>query len=86
MCRVFPVAMATGLSPDDIPEDAEISHELLEALVNQKLTPEDIAIIRDEETGKAVIKSRSEIAQALGGVAEGHIYLIPSSKGVQKFH
>ncbi|XP_070186843.1 uncharacterized protein KIAA2012-like [Littorina saxatilis] len=75
------VARAAGLDPEQFPEDAEISPELLEALVSQKLTPDDIAIYHDEESGRPIIKSRQEIAQALGGVAEGHLYFAPNGKG-----
>jgi hypothetical protein len=69
------VARAAGLDPDQLPEDAEISPDLLDALASQKLAPEDIAIYRDEATGRPVIKSRQELAEAMGGVAEGHIYV-----------
>lgn len=75
------VARAAGLDPNQFPEDAEISPDLLEALVNQQLTPDDIAIIRDEETGRPVIKSRAEINQMMGGVADGHLYMAPNGKG-----
>ena len=75
------MAKAAGLDPEQFPEDAEISPDLLEALASQKLTPDDIAIYHDEETGRPVIKSRQEIAQALGGVSEGHIYMVPNGKG-----
>ena len=75
------VAKAAGLDPEQFPEDAEISPDLLEALASQKLTPDDITIYHDEETGRPVITARQEIAQALGGVAEGHIYLPANGKG-----
>ena len=82
----IPVAKAAGLDPDQFPEDAEISPELLDALASQKLTPDDIAIFRDEETGRPIIKSRQELNQALGGVQEGHIYMAPNGKGEQIIH
>ncbi|XP_076446001.1 uncharacterized protein LOC143283663 isoform X2 [Babylonia areolata] len=76
------VAKAAGLDPEQLPEDAEISPDLLEALASQKLTPEDLTIFHDEETGRPIIKSRQEVTQqALGGVAEGHIYVAPNGKG-----
>lgn len=74
------VAKATGLDLHDLPADAEISPELLEALTSQKLTPDDIAIVQDEESGLPVIRSRQEITRMLG-VAEGHIYVSPNARG-----
>lgn len=75
------VAKATGLNPDEIPADAEIDPELLEQLANNQLTPEDIEIYHDEESGRSFIRSRHKIiADAMGGVEKGHIYQSAKSK------
>lgn len=69
------VSKATGLKQSDIPQDAEIDPELLEQLASNTLTPEDIEIVRDEETGRSFIRSRNRvITEAMGGVEKGHIY------------
>ena len=69
------VAKATGLSEAEIPDDAEVDPQLLELLATTDLKPEDIEIIRDEETGRSFIRSRQRvISEAMGGVEKGHIY------------
>ncbi|XP_071149791.1 calponin homology domain-containing protein DDB_G0272472-like isoform X23 [Mytilus edulis] len=68
-----------GESIPQIPDDAELSPELLEALKNNSITPEDIEIVKDEETGKSIVRSRSQMSAAMGGVKEGHIY-VPVAK------
>lgn len=58
-----------------IPSDADISPELIQALVDQSLSPDDIEVVEDEVTGKTVIRSKSQLAHIMGGVKEGHIYV-----------
>ncbi|XP_071149797.1 uncharacterized protein [Mytilus edulis] len=74
-----------GESIPQIPDDAELSPELLEALKNNSITPEDIEIVKDEETGKSIVRSRSQMSAAMGGVKEGHIY-VPVAKNGNKQH
>ncbi|VDI41389.1 Hypothetical predicted protein [Mytilus galloprovincialis] len=74
-----------GESIPQIPDDAELSPELLEALKNNSITPEDIEIVKDEETGKSIVRSRSQMSAAMGGVKEGHIY-VPVAKNSNKQH
>jgi hypothetical protein len=63
------------LKQSDIPQDAEIDPELLEQLANNTLAPDDIEIVRDDETGRSFIRSRNRvISEAMGGVEKGHIY------------
>ena len=77
----FPVANATGLNPDDFPPDAEVDPDLLQQLANQQLTPGDIEIYHDEETGRSFIRSRNKfISDAMGGVEKGHLYQSAKSK------
>ena len=45
-------------SPINIPTDAEVSPELIEALVRQDLSPEDIEVVQSPE-GKSVIRMKS---------------------------
>jgi hypothetical protein len=33
------------------------------------------SVIKDEETGKNVVRSKSQMSAAMGGVKEGHIYV-----------
>ncbi|XP_053386727.1 trichohyalin-like isoform X24 [Mercenaria mercenaria] len=78
------LAKATGLKQSDIPQDAEIDPELLEQLASNTLTPDDIEIVRDEETGRSFIRSRNRIiTEAMGGVEKGHIYQPAAKKTVQ---
>ena len=64
-----------GVNQSDIPPDAEIDPQLIEDLANHELTPEDIEIVRDEESGRSFIKSRNRhIEEAMGGVEKGHLY------------
>ena len=70
-----------GESIPVIPDDAELSPELLEALKNNSITPDDIEVVRDEETGKNVVRSKSQMSAAMGGVKEGHIY-VPVAKSM----
>ncbi|KAL3855494.1 hypothetical protein ACJMK2_014702, partial [Sinanodonta woodiana] len=71
---VTAITKAAGMEAGSIPLDAEIDPELMQALANQTLTPEDIEIIRDEN-GRSIIRSRTRMHQAMGGVKEGHIYM-----------
>ncbi|KAL4216874.1 hypothetical protein ACF0H5_023336 [Mactra antiquata] len=78
------LAKATGLNQDEIPQDAEIDPELMEQLANNTLSPEDIEIVRDEESGRSFIRSRHRmISEAMGGVEKGHIYQ-PAAKNGDK--
>jgi hypothetical protein len=54
------VSNTDGESIPVIPDDAELSPELLEALKNNSITPDDIEVIKDEETGKNVVRSKSQ--------------------------
>ncbi|XP_067685707.1 uncharacterized protein KIAA2012-like [Haliotis asinina] len=71
------VATAAGLTPDAFPPDAEISPELLEALTNNSVSPEDIEMVKDEESGKNTLRSKSQLSKAMGGVKEGHLFVSP---------
>ena len=63
------------MKQSEIPQDAEIDPELLEQLANNTLAPDDIEIVRDDETGRSFIRSRNrKISEAMGGVEKGHIY------------
>ena len=82
--------LQTALSNTDgesipvIPDDAELSPELLEALKNNSITPDDIEVIKDEETGKNVVRSKSQMSAAMGGVKEGHIYVPVAKNGTKQ--
>ncbi|XP_071103771.1 uncharacterized protein KIAA2012 homolog [Haliotis cracherodii] len=71
------VAKAAGLTPDAFPADAGISEELLEALANNSVSPEDIEIVKDEESGQSTLRSKSQLSKAMGGVKEGHLFVSP---------
>ncbi|XP_046563520.1 titin homolog [Haliotis rubra] len=71
------VATAAGLTPDAFPPDAEISPELLEALAKNSVSPEDIEMVKDEESGKNTLRSKSQLSKAMGGVKEGHLFVSP---------
>ena len=72
---IFSVAKVAGVNQADIPPDAEIDPQLMEALANNELVPEDIEIVRDEVSGRSFIKSRNrKIEEAMGGVEKGHLY------------
>ncbi|XP_069107567.1 uncharacterized protein [Argopecten irradians] len=70
---------AQGLN-ENIPDDTEITPEVIEALTNGSLTPEDLELVHDTDSGRSVIRSRSQLANAMGGVKEGHIYVAGSKK------
>lgn len=76
------VAKAAGLTPDAFPADAGISEELLEALANNSVSPEDIEIVKDEESGKSTLRSKSQLSKAMGGVKEGHLFVSPGEAGL----
>ncbi|XP_069107555.1 uncharacterized protein [Argopecten irradians] len=73
---------AQGLN-ENIPDDTEITPEVIEALTNGSLTPEDLELVHDTDSGRSVIRSRSQLANAMGGVKEGHIY-VAGSKNAKK--
>ena len=58
--------------------EADISDELLEALANHKLTPDQIEVVSDAD-GRTRIQSRIDLTEALGGVEEGHIFIAPGT-------
>ncbi|KAK3082961.1 hypothetical protein FSP39_010092 [Pinctada imbricata] len=76
-------ALSSVSGGGDIPIDAEVSPELLDALAKESVSPEDLEVVQDEETGKTVIRSKSQLSMTLGGVKEGHIY-VPVAKNGQK--
>ena len=63
----------------EIPPDAEVSPELMDALAKDGVDPQDLEVVQDEESGKTVIRSKSQLSMTLGGVKEGHIY-VPVAK------
>ncbi|XP_060069867.1 titin homolog [Ylistrum balloti] len=71
---------AQGLN-ENIPDDTEITQEVIEALTNGSLTPEDLELVHDSDSGKSIIRSRSQMASAMGGVKEGHIYVSGAKNG-----
>ncbi|XP_033728902.1 titin-like isoform X5 [Pecten maximus] len=71
---------AQGLN-DNIPDDTEITQEVIEALTNGSLTPDDLELVHDSDSGRSVIRSRSQLANAMGGVKQGHIYVAGSKNG-----
>ena len=69
----------------ELPPDAEVSQDLIEALARNDLNPGDIEVVTDE-SGRSVIRPRSaastasrktNLSQALGGVKQGHLYHEP---------
>ena len=81
MIYLITVSNTDGESIPVIPDDAELSPELIEALKNNSLSPEDLEVVKDEETGKNIVRSRSQMSAAMGGVKEGHIY-VPVAKSM----
>ncbi|XP_021368961.1 titin homolog [Mizuhopecten yessoensis] len=71
---------AQGLN-ENIPDDTEITQAVIEALTNGSLTPDDLELVHDSDSGKSIIRSRSQMANAMGGVKEGHIYVTGSKNG-----
>ncbi|KAL8574567.1 hypothetical protein ACOMHN_047284 [Nucella lapillus] len=63
---IVAVAQAAGLAPEEIPEDLELSPELLEALTSQTLTPDQLTIAYDQETGRPVIRATLDPLTAQG--------------------
>ncbi|CAL1539826.1 unnamed protein product [Lymnaea stagnalis] len=70
------VAKAAGLDPETISAGAEVSPELLEALANQRLTPDQIELVSGED-GKMKIQAKVDLTQAKGGVQHDHRQLAP---------
>ena len=69
------VAKVAGIDQSEIPPDAEIDPQLMEDLANNRLSPDDIEIVRDESSGRSFIKSRNrKIEEAMGGIEKGHLY------------
>ncbi|XP_064647125.1 titin homolog isoform X3 [Lineus longissimus] len=64
----------TSGSAITIPPDAEIDDDLVKALLNEDLAPDDIEVFTDTATGKSIIRSKSQMMRAMGDVEEGHTY------------
>lgn len=62
------------MSGEDLPADTEVSPELMETLKSKSVSPEDIEVVQDED-GKALIRTKSQMKIAMGGVKEGHIFV-----------
>nr|XP_034301533.1 titin homolog isoform X6 [Crassostrea gigas] len=69
-------------SGENVPADTEVSPELIEALAKEEVAAEDLEIVQDDD-GKSLIRSKSQVSMAMGGVKEGHIY-VPVAKNGQK--
>lgn len=73
--RSFSVSSSSG---ENVPADTEVSPELIEALAKEEVAAEDLEIVQDDD-GKSLIRSKSQVSMAMGGVKEGHIY-VPVAK------
>lgn len=71
----FSVSSSSG---ENVPADTEVSPELIEALAKEEVAAEDLEIVQDDD-GKSLIRSKSQVSMAMGGVKEGHIY-VPVAK------
>ena len=66
-----------------VTENTSVSPEVIKALTNQTLSPDDIEIVSDSD-GKSVIRVKSGHSQVgtqettIKGVKEGHIYTQPN--------
>ncbi|XP_059152342.1 microtubule-associated protein futsch-like [Physella acuta] len=80
-------ARAAGIDPSSITVEPELSPELLEALVNQTLSPDQFEIVSDSD-GKTRVQSRVDLTAAMGGVEPGHLYVSAGSdeEGQRKRH
>lgn len=73
-------------SGENVPADTEVSPELIEALAKEEVAAEDLEIVQDDD-GKSLIRSKSQVSMAMGGVKEGHIYVpVAKSKLVPGLH
>ncbi|XP_056011461.1 titin homolog isoform X27 [Ostrea edulis] len=72
----------SSTSGENVPVDTEVSPELLDTLAKEDIAPEDLEIVQDDD-GKSLIRSKSQVSMAMGGVKEGHIY-VPVAKNGQK--
>nr|XP_022320402.1 titin homolog isoform X25 [Crassostrea virginica] len=72
----------SSASGENVPADTEVSPELIDALAKEEVAAEDLEIVQDDE-GKSLIRSKSQVSMAMGGVKEGHIY-VPVAKNGQK--
>ena len=68
----------SSASGENVPADTEVSPELIDALAKEEVAAEDLEIVQDDE-GKSLIRSKSQVSMAMGGVKEGHIY-VPVAK------
>ncbi|XP_056011463.1 titin homolog isoform X29 [Ostrea edulis] len=68
----------SSTSGENVPVDTEVSPELLDTLAKEDIAPEDLEIVQDDD-GKSLIRSKSQVSMAMGGVKEGHIY-VPVAK------
>ncbi|XP_064598094.1 uncharacterized protein LOC135464585 isoform X2 [Liolophura sinensis] len=64
------VAKQMGIEDGVLPDDTEISPEVMDALTNQSLTPDDLEVVQTE-SGRSIIQARSAASSPL---KEGHLY------------
>ncbi|KAL5005681.1 hypothetical protein ScPMuIL_016839 [Solemya velum] len=62
------VASSEGIDRDSIPRDVEIDQTLIKELHKTDFSPTDLEIVKDEESGKSVIRSKSQMGDAKAGV------------------
>lgn len=70
-----------GIEDGVLPDDTEISQEVMDALTNQSLTPDDLQVVQTEN-GRSVIQARSTTSSPL---KEGHLYQPAPSKSKLPF-
>ena len=73
----------SGGSTESIPNDAEVSSELIHALANNEISADDIEIVKDAASGKSVIRPKSNVSFKSGrsSLKVGHVYKDPTSRG-----
>lgn len=62
----FLVASSVGIDKDSIPKDVEIDQALIKELHNTEMSPADLEIVKDEESGKSFIRSKSQMGDVKG--------------------
>ncbi|XP_061188991.1 titin homolog isoform X2 [Saccostrea echinata] len=72
----------SSASGENVPADTEVSPELIDTLAKEDVAAEDLEIVQDDD-GKSLIRTKSQVSMAMGGVKEGHIY-VPVAKNGQK--
>jgi hypothetical protein len=68
----------SSASGENVPVDTEVSPELLDTLTKEDVAAEDLEVVQDDD-GKSLIRTKSQVSMAMGGVKEGHIY-VPVAK------